>query len=102
MRIEYPLGPLSMPEARARLVALGDHLHSRFGLAVTWSHDNQAFVKGRCLLVYVEGSMNLGEKQVQFEGRDPGLLLRQGAKRFLLQKLREYLDPALCIEHLPR
>jgi len=88
-------------DARARLQALGEYLHNKHGLSVSWSGD-AASVSGRYLVVSIEGQMTVGEGVVRFAGKDPGFLWRSKAKDYLEHKLRTYLDPARKLEQLPR
>ncbi len=88
-------------EAKARLVALGEYLTRRHKIHVTWDGD-RAHVKGKYMVVTVEGSMLLGDDKVTFDAKDPGFLWRGKAKDYIAKKLEKYLDPAFPIEELPR
>ena len=101
MRIEYP-HKLSDEDARARIKALGDYLTNKHGIGVTWQDDSKARVKGRYLVVSIEGSVTLSPGMVVFEGNDPGFLWRGKAKDYLQGKLRKYLDPSVALDTLPR
>jgi len=93
--------PMPKDDARARLQALGEYLHNKHGLSVSWSGDS-ASVSGRYLVVSIEGTMTVAEGIVRFSGKDPGFLFRSKAKEYLEHKLRTYLDPAKTLEQLPR
>ena len=101
LRIDYP-HKLPDDDARARLKALGDYLQNRHGIGVTWQSDDKAVVKGRYMVVSIEGSVTLAPGLVVFEGKDPGFLWRGKAKDYLQGKLRKYLDPSVALDTLPR
>jgi putative polyhydroxyalkanoate system protein len=92
---------LGLEEVRARVHALGDYLTTKHGIAVTWEGD-RASVKGRYLVVVIEGSVTLEADKVTFEAKDPGLLWRSKAKEYLTRKLAKYLDPQTPLSELPR
>lgn len=101
LRVEFPLGSLPPAEAKARLVALGDYLQNRHGINVTWRGES-AEVRGKYMVVSIEGAMSLTADQAVFEGKDPGFLWRGKAKEYLGDKLAKYLNPATKLEDLPR
>jgi hypothetical protein len=100
MQIDYR-HTLTLDEARARLTALGDYLHNRHGIEVTWVGDKAAF-KGRYMVVKFSGELSFGEGVVYFRGEDPGLLWRKRAMNYLMGKLEKYLNPAVALDELPR
>jgi Putative polyhydroxyalkanoic acid system protein (PHA_gran_rgn) len=101
LRIESALGTLSHDDAKARLEALGEYFHNKHGLAVTWQ-GNSATVRGKYLVVTIDGTMRFEGTKVVFEGQDPGMLWRGKAKDYLSGKLAKYLDPARQLADLPR
>jgi hypothetical protein len=101
MRVEYPLGPLSKDDAKARLTALGEYLSKKHGIQVTWSGDS-ATVRGKYMVVAIEGSLSFQGDRAVFDGKDPGFLWRGKAKDYLHGKLALYLDPAKKLEDLPK
>jgi len=101
LRVEYPLGTLSKEDARARLVALGEYLQNKHGINVTWNGD-AATVRGKYLVVNIEGTMSFGADKAVFDGKDPGLLWRGKAREYLTKKLAVYLDAKTKLEDLPR
>ena len=92
---------MSKDDARARLHALGEYLHNKHGLSVSWSGDT-AQVSGRYLVVAIEGALSVGDGVAKFNGKDPGFLWRGKAKEYLEHKLRTYLDPSRPLDQLPR
>lgn len=92
---------MSKDDARARLQALGDYLHNKHGLSVSWSGDT-ARVSGRYLVVAIEGTLTVADGVARFSGKDPGFLWRGKARDYLEYKLRSYLDPNRTLDQLPR
>jgi len=101
MKVEYSIGSLSLEDAKARLGALGEYLGNRHGIHVTWSGDS-ATVKGKYLVVTIDGSLAFQGGKAVFEGKDPGFLWRGKAKDYLHKKLSVYLDPTRTLDDLPR
>jgi hypothetical protein len=101
LRIERPLGGLSREEAKTRLEALGDYFQNKHGLAVAWQGD-RATVRGKYLVVAIDGTMYFEGDKVVFEGQDPGMLWRSKAKEYLNGKLAAYLEPSRALADLPR
>lgn len=101
LHIERPLGPLSRDDAKARLEALGEYFQNKHGLAVTWQGD-RATVRGKYLVVTIDGSLRFEGDKVVFEGQDPGMLWRGKAKEYLAGKLAKYLEPSSPLADLPR
>lgn len=92
----------SRTEARERMRALGDYLQNKHGLAVRWTSDDTAEIRGSYLVVQIEGSVSVSDGKVSFEGKDPGMLWRGKARDYLQNKLDKYLDPKTPHEALPR
>lgn len=92
---------LSDSDARARIHALGEYLQNKYGLSVTWDGD-RATVRGRYMVVAIEGSVTVSPGVVVFRSKDPGMLWRSKAKSYLAGKLDQYLDPGTPVEALPR
>jgi putative polyhydroxyalkanoate system protein len=92
---------LPMSDARARLEVLGEYLHNRHGIKVTWNGDRARFA-GKYLVVKIDGEMSVSPNSVSFRGEDPGFLWRKKATEYIEEKLKAYLDPAVTISELPR
>ncbi len=92
---------LPVSDARARLEVLGEYLHNRHGIKVTWNGDKARFA-GKYLVVKIDGEMQLGPTEVRFKGEDPGFLWRKKATEYIEGKLKAYLDPKVTISDLPR
>lgn len=100
MEINYK-HELPAVDARARLEVLGEYLHNRHGIKVTWDGDRARFA-GKYLVVKIDGEMRVEGNQVSFRGEDPGFLWRKKATAYIEEKLKKYLDPKLKMSDLPR
>jgi hypothetical protein len=100
MQIDYPYS-LEKPEALERLKILGEYLYNRHSISVTWDGDEATF-DGKYLMIKIEGQLKVGDSRIHFEGRDPGVLLRKKATKYLTEKLEYYLDPSNPKDELPR
>ena len=100
-RVEWPLKGMSLEDAKARLGALGEYLKNRHNIDVAWTGD-RATVKGKYMVVGIEGSLAFSGDKAVFEGKDPGFLWRGKAKDYLQNKLSTYLDPNTPIDQLKR
>ncbi|HLU67546.1 MAG TPA: polyhydroxyalkanoic acid system family protein [Kofleriaceae bacterium] len=99
MKFDYPHS-LVKEEALERLVRLGEYLHNRHGIQVSWSGEVGSF-RGKYLVVSIEGQLSLGDGVVHVTGKDPGLLWRKQAIAYLQRKLGAYLDPNRPVQELP-
>ncbi len=93
---------LAEADARARLEALGEYLHNRHGIKVTWTDPSRATFSGKYLVVKIDGELTVAPGQVKFRGHDPGFLWRKRATEYIEGKLRVYLDPTKSLADLPR
>ena len=101
LRIEHPLGAMSQSEAKARLVAMGEYFTNKHGIQVIWSGDT-ATVKGKYLVVSIDGGLRFEDGKAIFEGKDPGILWRGKARDYIAGKIQKYLNPATKLDDLPR
>ena len=101
MEIDFPY-VLSDQDAKLRLDVLGQYLHNKHGIKVTWVDENRARFSGKYLLVKIEGELSVGNSRAQFKGEDPGFLLRARAKDYIQGKLKKYLDPQVPLAELPK
>lgn len=100
MKFDYNY-KLSKEDARERLEALSDYLGNRHNLRPTWAGDI-ATIRGKYLVVNIEGQLELRDGVVSFSGKDPGMLWRKKAVKYLTGKLDKYLDPSTPVASLPR
>ena len=89
-------------EARERLRALGDYLQNRHGMQVTWTSEDSLHLKGKYTVVTIDAEVRLEPGRVHVAGKDPGVLLRGTAKKYVAGKLQTYLNPAEPLATLPR
>jgi hypothetical protein len=93
---------LDLPDARARLRAMGEYLGNKYGLSITWTSEDEASVTGSYLVVTVSGGLRLTPSSVTFSGKDPGMLWRGKAKDYLSRKIEKYMNPSTPVDSLPR
>ena len=101
MEIDYR-HDLSEADAKARLQALGEYLHNKHGIAVTWLDAHRASFTGKYMVVKIDGELSMGTGVVRFRGKDPGFLWRKRASEYIEGKLAVYLDAKTPLEKLPR
>lgn len=89
-------------EARERIRALGDYMQNRHGMQVTWMSDDSLHLKGKYTVVEIDAQVRLEAGRVHVQGKDPGMLMRGTAKKYVASKLEAYLDPAESLANLPR
>ena len=89
-------------EARERIRALADYMQNNHGMKVTWSSPDSMHLVGKYTVVGIDVQVTLRPGQVQLTGKDPGMMLRGTAKKYVGGKLETYLDPATPLDQLPR
>ena len=99
MKIEHPHS-FEQAEARERLTAMGDYLKKQAGIDVTWKDDQNASFAGKYGPLTFDGAVTIQPKKVEFEGKDPGFLLRGQAEKYIKGKLAHYLDPSKTVAQL--
>ncbi len=93
---------LPIDDVRARLAVLGEYLHNRHGIKVTWADADRARFAGKYLVVKIDGEMRIDAATVKFRGEDPGFLWRKKASEYIYGKLKAYLDPKTQLADLAR
>lgn len=99
MQFDYPHS-VGLEDARARVGVLCTYLDNRHGIKVTWDGNTGSF-DGKYLMVLIQGKMNIEDSRIHFDGKDPGMLWRKKAVKYLKEKLAVYLDPSTPIDQLP-
>ncbi len=99
MQFDYPHS-VGLEDARARVGALCTYLHNRHGIKVEWDGNSGSF-DGKYLMVMIQGKMTIDDAKIHFDGKDPGMLWRKKAVKYLKEKLAIYLDPNTPIDELP-
>lgn len=89
-------------EARERLHALSDYMQNRHGMQVTWTSEDTLQLRGKYMVVNIDAQVTIKPGVVHVQGKDPGMMLRATAKKYVGGKLEEYLDPAVPLDQLPR
>lgn len=99
MQFDYP-HKLEQSDASERIGTLCTYLFNRHGIKVDWDGTNGTF-DGKYLMVKIQGKMVVEPSRVHFDGKDPGMLWRKKAIKYLKGKLETYLDPATPLDLLP-
>jgi len=99
MQFDYPHS-VGLDEARVRVRVLCTYLDNRHGIKVDWDGDTASF-DGKYLVVTIQGSMKIDADKIHFDGKDPGILWRKKAVKYLKEKLEMYLDPNTPVDQLP-
>jgi hypothetical protein len=89
-------------EARERAHALADYLANKHGMQVSWVDDDRAHVKGKYMVVAIDVEVSVEPGKVRVKGKDPGMLWRAPAKKYVSSKLETYFNPATSSADLPR
>ncbi len=89
-------------EARERMRALTDYLSNKHGLRCEWTDPDSAKIGGKHLAVTIDVQVKLENGLVRVTGNDPGMLLRSIAKKYVAQKLEQYLNKEKKVKSLPR
>ena len=101
MELEY-LHAFPSDEARERVRALTDYLSNKHGMSVQWTGPDTAHVQGKYTVVTIDAALTLENGRVQVQGKDPGMMWRLPAKKYIQGKLGQYLDSAKPLAELPR
>lgn len=80
-------------EVRSRLRALADYLSSKHGMTIEWLDADRARISGKYAVVNIDAEARIEAGRVCVSGKDPGLLWRVPAKKYVSSKLASYLDP---------
>ncbi len=99
MQFDYP-HTLEQSDASERIGALCSYLFNRHGIKVDWDGTSGTF-DGKYLMVKIQGKMVVESNRVHFDGKDPGVLWRKKAIKYLKGKLESYLDPTTPSADLP-
>ena len=91
MKLEFPHS-LSLDEAKARIQALLDYWSRTYGVKSTWNGDKATFA-GKAMGVTIDGHLTVNASGIGGEAKDPGMLLRGQAQKYLTKKFADYLDP---------
>ncbi len=89
-------------EARERIRALADYMQNRHGMQVDENPDGSLHVRGKYTVVNIDIQVRLAPGCVHVQGKDPGMMLRGTAKKYIAGKLEFYLDPNMPLDQLLR
>ena len=90
---------LGRDSAKRRMELLIQRWERKYGLRSSWAGDT-ARLSGRIMGISLDATLQVNEQSVRGEATDPGMLLRNKAKKYLEEKLALYLDPSKTPEGL--
>ena len=88
---------LGLEEARVRVRALGEYLSTKHGMTIEWLDENRARIRGKYAVVNIDAEARIEANRVHVTGKDPGMLWRLPAKKYVGGKLAAYLGPELPV-----
>ncbi len=91
LKFEVPHS-LTKVEAKKRIEALLAYWSGKYGMRCEWNGDG-AKISGKAVGVTIDAHLTVTDHIVGGEARDPGLLLRGQATKYLRTKLADFLDP---------
>ncbi len=85
--------------ALARMHALADYWYAKYKIETTWT-GTTGTMRGRVLKVKFDAKIAVGNGRVWAEV-DAGFLAEKlGGKKYVVGKVRDYLDPSVSLEDL--
>lgn len=98
IKFEVP-NSLPIEDARKRVEALLSYWNRKYGVTSSWT-GHHATMKGKAVGVSIDGKLAVEATRISGEADDPGMLLRGQAKKYLVRKFAEYLDPSRSLEQV--
>ncbi len=98
IKFEVP-NSLPLDDAKKRVEALLSYWNRKYGVTSAWN-GVAATMKGKAMGVTIDGNLAVEPSRIAGEANDPGMLLRGQAKKYLVRKFGEYLDPNKSLESL--
>ena len=83
----------SIDEVRSRVRALAEYLSTKHGMSIEWLDADRARIRGKYAVVSIDAEARIEAGRVCVSGKDPGMLWRAPAKKYISNKLASYLDP---------
>lgn len=90
---------LDRDSAKKRMELLVQRWQRKYGLHSSWAGDT-ARLSGKIMGISLQATLEVNDQSVRGEASDPGILLRNKAKKYLEEKLALYLDPSKAPESL--
>ena len=98
IKFEVP-NKLPVDDAKKRVEALLSYWNRKYGVTSEWTGE-AATMKGKAMGVAIDGKLAVHTERIAGEAKDPGMLLRGQAQKYLTRKFAEYLDPGKTLEQL--
>ena len=100
LKFEVPHA-LPKDEARKRVEALLAYWSKKYGVQSSWQGDG-ATLSGKAMGVSIDARLQVTDAKVGGESKDPGMLLRGQAQKYLTRKFAEFLDSKKSLADLQR
>ncbi len=98
MKFDVP-HTLSAEDAKKRVEALLAYWKSKYGVNSTWNGD-KATMNGKVMGITIEATMHVGAGKIAGEGKDPGMLFRGQATKYITHKFGQYLDASKTLDEI--
>jgi hypothetical protein len=95
------LSTVPIDEAKKRVETLLSYWNRKYGITSSWN-GMKATMTGKAVGVTIDGTLEVLANKISGEARDPGLLLRGQAQKYLTRKFSEYLDASRSLDELRR
>jgi len=96
LKFEVP-NSLPIEEAQKRVKALLDYWGKNYGVKSNWD-GVKATMAGKAMGFAFDGQLSVLADKISGEAKDPGMLLRGQAQKYLTRKFGQYLDPSKSLE----
>jgi hypothetical protein len=98
LKFEVP-SSLSVDDAKQRVEALLAYWKRKYNVASSWD-GLSATMQGKAVGVSIDGALTVLADKISGEAKDPGMLLRGQAQKYLTRKFAQYLDSAKTLEQI--
>ncbi len=98
IRFEVP-STLPVDDAKARVEALLAYWKRKYNVNSSWD-GHSATMQGKAVGVSIDGALTVLADKISGEAKDPGMLLRGQAQKYLIRKFAEYLNAAKTLEQI--
>jgi Putative polyhydroxyalkanoic acid system protein (PHA_gran_rgn) len=98
LKFEVP-NAVSLDDAKKRVEALLAYWKRKYNVNSTWD-GLSATMQGKAVGVSIDGALTVLADKISGEAKDPGMLLRGQAQKYLTRKFAEYLNPDKTLEQI--
>ncbi len=98
LKFEVP-NAVSLDDAKKRVEALLAYWKRKYNVNSNWD-GLSATMQGKAVGVSIDGALTVLADKISGEAKDPGMLLRGQAQKYLTRKFAEYLNPDKTLEQI--